>query len=84
MEKLLTKATDFDSPKIARLVAYVDAAVHNSVVPEIVEVLTSDFSDRQIAEIALLTGHYVMTSIFLKSLDVPLDAQPAAWGDVPR
>lgn len=84
VEKLLTKATDFDSPKIARLVAYVDAAVHNSVVPEIVEVLTSDFSDRQIAEIALLTGHYVMTSIFLKSLDVPLDAQPAAWGDVPR
>ena len=82
--KLLTKATDFQDPKLAKLVAYVDAAVGDTVGPEIIEALTGDFDDRQIAEIALLTGHYVMTSIFLKSLNVPLDAEPTDWGVVPQ
>jgi alkylhydroperoxidase family enzyme len=84
IDKLLTKATDFQTPRLARLTAYVDAAVGNTITPETVEALTGDFTDRQIAEIALLTGHYVMTSIFLKSFDVPLDAGPTAWGDVPQ
>ncbi|MEZ0052409.1 alkylhydroperoxidase family enzyme [Mycobacterium sp. MAA66] len=84
IDKLLSKATDFQDPRLGRLVTYVDAAVTNTVCPEMVEALTSDFTDRQIAEIALLTGHYVMTSIFLKSLNVPLDAGPTSWGDVPQ
>jgi alkylhydroperoxidase family enzyme len=33
IEKLFNKATDFDDPRIAKLVAYVDAAVGNSISP---------------------------------------------------
>ncbi|MFD6199430.1 carboxymuconolactone decarboxylase family protein [Mycobacteriaceae bacterium NPDC060252] len=84
IDTLLTKSTDFQDPRLGRLMAYVDAAITNTVSPEIVGALTGDFTDRQIAEIALITGHYVMTSIFLKSFNVPLDERPAAWGDVPR
>jgi alkylhydroperoxidase family enzyme len=83
IERLLNRAADFDDPRIAKLVAYVDAAVGNAVGPETVDALTDNFTDRQVSEIALLTGHYVMTSIFLKSLNVPLDPEPTAWGDVP-
>ena len=84
IEKLLAKSTDFEDPKLAKLVAYVDAAVGNTVSPEVVAALADDYNDRQIAEFALLTGHYVMTSIFLKSLDIPLDAAATPWGNVPQ
>jgi Transposase IS116/IS110/IS902 family len=40
--KLLTRATDFQDPRVAGLVAYVGAAVGNAVGPEIVEALAGD------------------------------------------
>ncbi|MEZ0050242.1 AcrR family transcriptional regulator/alkylhydroperoxidase family enzyme [Mycobacterium sp. MAA66] len=84
IDQLLTKHASFHDPRLAKIVAYVDAAVSNTIDPLTVETLTADFTNRQIAEIALLTGHYVMTSIFLRSLNVPLDSQPTAWGDAPQ
>ncbi|EFV14788.1 carboxymuconolactone decarboxylase family protein [Segniliparus rugosus] len=84
IEKLLAKSVDFEDPRLARLIAYVDAAVANAVTPSVVAALADDHDDRQIAEIALLVGHYVMTSIFLKSFEIPLDAEPTPWGDIPQ
>lgn len=81
---LICGAMSFGEPRIDRLVAYVDAALHNRITPQIMADLGQHYDDVQIAEISLLTGHYVMTAIFLQSLDVPLDANPTAWpGELP-
>jgi alkylhydroperoxidase family enzyme len=81
---LICGATSYGEPRIDRLVAYVDAALTNQITPQIMSDLALHYDDTQIAEIALLTGHYMMTAIFLQSLDVPLDANPTAWpGELP-
>lgn len=82
---LICGATSFGEPRIDRLVAYVDAALDNRLTPQIMADLGQHYDDTQIAEISMLTGHYVMTAIFLQSLDVPLDASPTEWpGELPH
>ena len=71
---------DFDDPALTALMAYVDSAVHNHGATEAtLTALREHFPDHEVAEITLLAGQYLMTAVFLKSLAVPLDAEPVNW-----
>ena len=71
---------DFDDPALTALMAYVDSAVHNHGATEAaLATLREHFPDNEVAEITLCAGQYLMTAVFLKSLSVPLDAQPVNW-----
>ncbi|OBL02337.1 hypothetical protein A5646_18455 [Mycobacterium sp. 1245499.0] len=72
----LDLARDLDTvfaPDTAALLRFVDDVVASFGDPAAVEGVQPHFTDDQIATFTLLVGHYVMTAMFLKTTDVPLD-----------
>lgn len=61
------------APDTASLLRFVDDVVAGYGDPAAVEGVQPHFTDDQIASFTLLIGHYVMTAMFLKTTDVPLD-----------
>ncbi|OBJ38378.1 hypothetical protein A5621_13545 [Mycobacterium colombiense] len=61
------------APDAAALLRFVDQVVASYGDPAAVEGVQPHFTDDQIATFTLLIGHYVMTAMFLKTTDVPLD-----------
>ena len=72
-------------PRLAVAVRFVDECVTRVRVSD---TTFSDaqkvFSPREIVEITLLTGFYIMTAHFLATLDIDLDAAPADWAQSDR
>lgn len=69
-------ARDLDTalpPDTAALLRFVDHVVASYGDPAAVVDVHPHFTDDQIATFTLLIGHYVMTAMFLKTTDVPLD-----------
>lgn len=60
-------------PDTAALLRFVDDVVGSYGDPAAVVAVQPHFTDDQIAIFTLLIGHYVMTAMFLKTTDVPLD-----------
>jgi alkylhydroperoxidase family enzyme len=80
----LTAALDLDldlvpglhtvlAPDVASLLRFVDDIVTSYGDPGAVEGVQPHFTDDQIASYTLLIGHYVMTAMFLKTTEVPMD-----------
>lgn len=72
--------TDFGDPALTALMAYVDSAVkdHRASDASLTE-LRKYFADNLVAEITFIASQYLMTAVFILSLNVPLDDGPVDW-----
>ena len=65
------------------LIGYVDECVRMfRASASSFERLQAFYTDQEIAQLTLLTGHYWMTAVFLLNLDIPLDDHPTSWDHI--
>ncbi|MFK0154701.1 carboxymuconolactone decarboxylase family protein [Streptomyces sp. NPDC090493] len=85
-EQTVTRLSDptigsFGDDRLDALTAFVDASVGSigKTGEAPLKRLRQHYTDNEVAEIAMLIGHYVMTAIFLNAMEVPLDDGPGVW-----
>lgn len=71
IDRVLAGADTTGTDDLDAAVTFVDQLVEiSNNLPACVEVIRHHYSDNEIAEMALLVGHYLMTSLFVKSLGI--------------
>jgi alkylhydroperoxidase family enzyme len=67
-------------PSFAPLLGFVDELVAGTRVSDAMfAMVRAQLSDRDVATLVLLVGHYLMMARFLDTLDIELDAAPSRW-----
>lgn len=81
VDEVLAAAPSFGDEPLDALVSFVDQLV-DSVrgAPPSTDRISQHYSDAQVAEIALLVGHYVMTALFIKTLGIQPEAHITTEG----
>ncbi|MGD9618790.1 MAG: carboxymuconolactone decarboxylase family protein [Mycolicibacterium sp.] len=71
IDRVLAGSDTIGTADLDAVVALVDQLVGNSHdIPQYVEIVARHYSNNEIAEMTLLVGHYLMTSLFVKALGI--------------
>lgn len=78
IDAVVSGADSFGDERLAALIGFVDELLAGIAgPPATTDAVQKFYSDNEIAEIVLLTGHYVMTALFLKTLGITADGEGA-------
>ncbi|OHU66026.1 carboxymuconolactone decarboxylase family protein [Mycobacteroides chelonae] len=78
IDAVVSGADSFGDERLAALIGFVDELLAGIAGPPAnTDAVQKFYSDNEIAEIVLLTGHYVMTALFLKTLGITADGEDA-------
>jgi len=73
---------EVEDPDLRAILAFADACVAGPSVPdELFAGIGRVLSDRDVATVILLVGHYMMVARFLGILQIELDPQPDPWSN---